>query len=213
MLDGTVITPRPDQPADFPVVALVCSLGGADALMQVLAPLPAGFPAAVIALQHLDPRHLSTLPERLAAVTALSVRVATDGAQLQAGVVDVVPPGRHLLLAPGDTLMLVDSTERPSSRPSADLLLVSMAALLGPRLLAVILTGKGEDGAVGAQVVARYGGRTMVQDEATAVAYAMPAATVAADTPQAPVALNDLAAAITANLRPGNPDRNSPGCQ
>ena len=122
--------------ATFPVVALVSSLGGADALTRVLAPLPAGFPAAVVALQHLYPRQPSVLAERLGAATSLTVRVAADGARLTPGVVDVAPPGRHLLLAADDRLLLVDSTARAVPRPSADLLLVSMAAVLGRRLLA-----------------------------------------------------------------------------
>lgn len=191
--------PREDPP-EFPVVALVSSVGGADALSRVLAPLPADFPAAVVALQHLDPRHASNLTERLAGATALQVRTAVDGAQLSPGVVDVCPPGRHVLLARGDRLLLVDSADIPSSRPSADLLLTSMAALLGPRLLAVVLTGRGADGAVGAQVVTRYGGRTLVQDEETAQSYGMPGATAAADSPGPPVALEALARVITEQL-------------
>lgn len=186
----------------LPVVALVCSLGGADALQRVLGPLPPDFPASVVALQHLDPHYASTLTARLAASTRLRVRVAADGAALQAGVVDVAPPGRHLLLATGDRLLLVNSGERATARPSADLLLVTMAAVLGPRLLAVVLTGAGEDGAVGAQVVVRYGGRTLVQDEATAQAYGMPGAVVLADSPAAPVALDDLAAMIMMMVGP-----------
>jgi two-component system chemotaxis response regulator CheB len=185
----------------FPVVALVCSLGGADALIRVLAPLPGDLPAAVVALQHLDPRQASTLPDRLAAATRLRVRAAVDGVRLEPGVVDVAPPGRHLLLAPDDRLLLVNSLERPAPRPSADLLLTSMAAVLGERLLAVVLTGNGDDGAVGVQVVARYGGHTLVQDEATSQAYAMPAAALDADSPHGPVALDDLPAAITKILR------------
>jgi two-component system chemotaxis response regulator CheB len=185
----------------LPVVALVCSLGGADALLRVLAPLPASLPAAVVALQHLDPRYASTLPERLDRSTALQVRVAADGARLEEGVVDVAPPGRHVLLAGDDTLLLVNSGPRAVPRPSADLLLVSMAAVLGPRLLAVVLSGTGDDGAVGAQVVTRYGGRTLVQDEESSQAYGMPAATVASDSPGLPVPLDELADVILRAVR------------
>lgn len=185
---------RRDQP--LPVVALVCSLGGADALLRVLAPLPASLPAAVVALQHLDPRHATDLPKRLDRSTALRVRLAVDGGRLEEGVVDVAPPGRHVLLAGDDTLLLVNSGPRAVPRPSADLLLVSMAAVLGPRLLAVVLTGTGDDGAVGAQVVTRYGGRTLVQDEQSSQAYGMPAATVASDSPGPPVPLDHLADVI-----------------
>ena len=165
-------------------------------MIRVLHPLPAHLPAAVVALQHLDPRHQSSLAVRLDAATRLRVRVAVDGAQLQPGTVDVAPPGRHLLLARDDRLLLVNSQQRPTPRPSADLLLVSMAAVLGPRLLAVVLTGTGDDGAVGVQVVHRYGGRTLVQDETTSQSYAMPAAALGTGSPDAPIALDDLAEAI-----------------
>jgi two-component system chemotaxis response regulator CheB len=181
----------------FPVVALVCSLGGADALLRVLGPLPPDLPAAVVALQHLYPQHTSTLTQRLAAATSLTVRVAVDGGILERGVVDVAPAGQHLLLAPDDRLLLVASGKQ-GPRPSADLLLVSMAAVLGERLTAVVLTGAGEDGAVGAQVVSRYGGRILVQDEATSQAYGMPSASLAAEALDAPVGLDELPAVITA---------------
>jgi len=194
----------------FPVIALVCGLGGADALMRVLGPLPGDLPAAVVALQHLDPRHASRLPKRLTEATRLKVRVARDGALLEPGVIDVAPPGHHLLLARVDRLMLVNSLQRASSRPSADLLLVSMAAELGDRLLAVVLTGAGDDGAVGVQAVTRYGGRTLVQDETTARAYDMPRAAQAAASPAPAVALDDMAAAITAILRDPPADRAGP---
>jgi two-component system chemotaxis response regulator CheB len=61
----------------------------------------------------------------------------------------------------------------------------------------VVLTGTGNDGAVGAQVVNRYGGRVLVQDEATSREYGMPAAALAVNSPDAPVALDDLAGVIT----------------
>src|SRR3954454_24606487 len=101
---------------DFPIVALVCSAGGLDALTRVLAPLPADLPAAIIALQHLDPERASQLPallqarsalphsapERpsqlpalLQARTALPVIAAADGAVLRPGQVLVAPSGQH----------------------------------------------------------------------------------------------------------------------
>lgn len=151
----------------------------------------------MVALQHLDPRYTSTLADRLAAASSLTVRVAVDGARLRPGVVEVAPPGHHLLLAPGDRLLMVESLERPSPRPSADLLLVSMAAILGGRLIAVVLTGAGDDGAVGTQVVTRYSGRILVQDEASARAYGMPSASVSVDSPDRPIPLTELADVIT----------------
>src|SRR5215218_745136 len=91
------------------VIALVSSAGGLDALSRVLAPLPSDFPAAIIALQHLDPEHRSSLDEVLARRTTLRVRRAEDGAELEPGCVYVVPEHRHLLVTPDRTMVLIVS--------------------------------------------------------------------------------------------------------
>src|SRR5688572_5401956 len=70
--------------ADFPIVVLVCSAGGLDALRTVLSPLPANFPAAVLVLQHLSPDRVSGLPDLLGASAALPVVPAVDGDRLVA---------------------------------------------------------------------------------------------------------------------------------
>src|SRR5437764_10051717 len=94
---------------DFPIVALVCSAGGLDALTRVLAPLPATFPAAIIALQHLAPDRRSTLDEMLARHTALHVRRAVHDAPLESGCVYVIPENRHLLVTPDRVIVLIVS--------------------------------------------------------------------------------------------------------
>jgi two-component system, chemotaxis family, protein-glutamate methylesterase/glutaminase len=82
----------------FPVVALVSSLGGLDALSQVLAPLPADLRAALLVLQDLNPDQPSHLADVLDRRTALSVRQAVNGAELVMGTVLVAPSARHLLV-------------------------------------------------------------------------------------------------------------------
>jgi two-component system chemotaxis response regulator CheB len=195
----------PDEPftgADaFPVVALVASAGGRDALRAVLGPLPVDFPAAVIALQHLSPDVESRLPEILAPYTHLPVRTATEGMALVPGEVLVAPAGRHLLIGGDARVHLILSGRLPPARPSADLLLVSLAVAMGPRVLAVVLTGRGDDGALGAQAVTSFGGRTLVQDEASSVEFGMPSATLRADSPGAPVPLAGIAEVLQEILR------------
>ena len=134
---------------DFPVMALVCSAGGLDALTQVLEPLPAGLPAAVLVLQHVSPGHHSELPAILARRTALLVTAATDGALLAPGRVLVCPPGYHTLITADDTIALIASGSLPPYRPSADLLLTTLAVAAGTQVIAVVLTGNGNDAATG----------------------------------------------------------------
>lgn len=171
-------SPAPATERTLPVVAMVASLGGLEALSEVLAALPAGFPAAVLVLQHLESGRVSRLPQILARRTPLPVRAAADGDALQAGTVYVAPSGRHLSIH-GRALALTDTDPVHFSRPSADVLLDSLAAAAAP-VVAVVLTGRGRDGAAGSALVRRSGGTVLAQDRGTSVNFGMPGAAVRA---------------------------------
>ncbi len=162
----------------FPVVALVCSAGGLDALTRVLAPLPADLPAAVIVLQHLEPDRVSELAAILDQRTALAVGLAVDGDRLTPARVWVCPPGRHTLVTGDMSLALIPSGTVPPYRPSADLLLTTLAVAAGPRVIAVVLTGRGNDAATGATAVHRFGGTVIASTLASSTEAAMPRATI-----------------------------------
>lgn len=174
------------------MVALVASAGGLDALSELLAALPAGFPAAVLVLQHLESGRPSRLPEILDRRTPLPVRTARDGDVLRAGTVYVAPSGRHLHLNPDRTLSLTDSPPVHWSRPSADVLLNSLADAGAP-VIAVVLTGKGRDGAAGSLRVHLQGGTVLAQDQATSLHFGMPGAAASAGGVSEVLALCDIA--------------------
>jgi two-component system chemotaxis response regulator CheB len=181
------------------VVALVCSAGGLDALTKVLEPLPAGLPAAVLVLQHAFPEH----PSRLAAIldrrTALPVAAAVEGLPLVPGRVLVSPPGQHTLVTADETIALIPSGSLPPYRPSADLLLTTLAVTAGPRVIAVVLSGRGNDAATGATAVHHFGGTVIVSTADTSTYAAMPQATIDRDhTADHVVALDDIAALLIA---------------
>lgn len=181
----------------FPVVACVSSVGGLDALIRVLAPLPEDFPAAVIALQHLDPDTPSYLTEILASRCALPVVTASHHQTLEPGWVFVAPAGRHTLVASDASLVVVVSGEYPPYRPSADLLLTSLALAAGPLAIAVVLSGNGNDGATGATVIHDLGGTVIAANAASSAHYAMPAATIAqGDALDYELHVDDIAALI-----------------
>lgn len=183
----------------FPVIALVCSAGGLDALTRVLAPMPASLPAALLVLQHTTPDTKSLLPEILRTRTALTVTQAQQGDQLLPGVVLVAPPGAHLLVTPTGGVEIVPAGGTPPYRPSADLLLTTLALAAGNQAIAVVLTGRGNDGATGASVIHHCGGTVITSDEATSVEYAMPLASINRDdTVDLVVALDDIAARLQA---------------
>jgi two-component system, chemotaxis family, protein-glutamate methylesterase/glutaminase len=158
-----------------PVVALVASAGGLQALAAVLGGLPASLDAAVVVLQHLEAGRQSLLPLLLDRRTSLPVLEAADGTVLCRGAVYVGPSGRHLRVTGRGTLSLTDTPPVHHSRPSADVLLGSLADA-GVPMIAVVLTGRGQDGAAGALLVRRGGGTVLAQDRATSQHFGMPGA-------------------------------------
>lgn len=191
-----------DLPVRLPVLALVTSAGGLAALTAVLAGLPADLPAAVLVVQHQDPERRP--PDALAALldgrTPLSVRVARDGDRLEPGVVLVAPPATHMIVTSTSAIGLIETGPLPPARPSADLLLATLAVTCGPRSLAVVLTGKGHDAQAGIRAMHRCGATVLAQDEATAEHFGMPGSAIATGLVQAVYPLDGLAAAIVEHL-------------
>jgi len=183
-------------PVKFPVVALIASAGGVDALGHVLARLPAGLPAAVLVALHQDPTRTSSLVTILGRLTQLPVEVATDNGPMRPGRVLVVPPGHHLLVTSEARVGLITTGDFPPARPSADLLLSTLAVTCGRRVLAVVLTGMGHDGQAGVRAIGHCGGTILAQDEATSEFGAMPLAAITTGYVREVLALGDIPAAI-----------------
>ena len=162
----------------FDVIAVAASAGGLSALSHVLARLPADFPAAVLVVQHLDPRHRSLMADILSRRTPLQVKQAEEGSRLRPATVFIAPPNRHLLVNPDGTLSLSQSELVHFVRPSADLLFESVAASYKQRAIAVVLTGTGSDGSMGVQAIKKMGGTVIAQDEQTSEFFGMPGAAI-----------------------------------
>jgi two-component system chemotaxis response regulator CheB len=154
--------PEDPEPA---VIALVCSAGGLDALSVVLGGLPIGLRAAVIVLQHQRPDRPSELARILSRRCSLPVGIATNRQILHAGRVNVVPPGSHALVTLDNRITRIRSDGPPPYRPSADLLLTSLALVAAKRSIAVILSGEGRDGATGASALHDFGGTVIASDQ------------------------------------------------
>jgi two-component system chemotaxis response regulator CheB len=164
--------------AAFDIVALAASAGGLTALSRVLAALPADFPAVIVVVQHLDPRHRSLMADILSRRTPLQVKQAEEGEWVSAATVYIAPPNRHLLVNSDGTLSLTQSELVHFVRPSADLLFESVAASYRERAIAVVLTGTGSDGAMGVQAIKKMGGTVIAQDEGSAEFFGMPRAAI-----------------------------------
>jgi two-component system chemotaxis response regulator CheB len=169
-------------PPGPPIVALVASAGGLEAVMLVLGGLPAGFPGAVVVLIHQSPDNVaSQLAEILGRRGPLPVARPHDGDPILPGQVLVVPPGRHMLIGADMRVKLITSGSAPPSRPSADLLLATLAVSARERAIAVVLSGGGHDGATGATAVHACGGTVIASDRASSRYFGMPGSTIDRD--------------------------------
>ena len=161
----------------FDIVALAASAGGLKALTEVLAALPRDFPAALVVVQHLDPRHRSLMADILAGAPRSRSGRPREGDRVGAGHGPASRrPNRHLLVNPDGTLSLSQTELVHFVRPSADLLFESVAASYRERAIAVVLSGTGSDGAMGVKAIKKMGGTVIVQDEETAEFSGMPGA-------------------------------------
>ncbi len=163
-----------EQPHPTDLVVIGASAGGVDALGVLVSSLSADFSAPIVVAQHLDPKRHSILAEILQHRTRLPVKLVDSTLHLQPGTIYVVPSNRHVAIM-GDRVEL-ESDGRARPRPSIDLLLSSAALAYGERLIAVILTGSGSDGAQGAVDVKSAGGTVIVQNPQTARYPSMPLA-------------------------------------
>jgi two-component system chemotaxis response regulator CheB len=172
------LTPRASHPPSAlarrdGVVGICASTGGPQALAAVLSEIPASYPLPILVVQHLATGFTEGLARWLDDVVPLPVRLAEQGAAATAGVT-VAPDGAHLVLRPGGILMLDRQSPEGLHRPSADVLLASIAASSKSAGVGVVLTGMGRDGAAGLEAIREAGGLTIAQDEATSAIYGMP---------------------------------------
>jgi two-component system chemotaxis response regulator CheB len=164
---GALLKGRPHVPAHQASVVGICSSTGGP---QVLAGL-------LEALQHISAGFTEGLAHWLGEAVPLPVGIATDGAPLKPGIW-IAPDGAHLKLTVTGHLALDRQTLTGHHRPSADVLLASIAEAAGAGGVAVVLTGMGSDGALGAAAVRRAGGLAIAQDEASSAVYGMPRAAI-----------------------------------
>jgi two-component system chemotaxis response regulator CheB len=155
------------------VVAIGASIGGPQALTEILCHLPRNIPIGFLIVQHMPPIFISSLAEHLSWQCSIKVKEAEDGDFVEAGLA---------LIAPGDKKKVkVKLTKTPkvnSVRPSIDILMKSVAEVYGEKALGIILTGMGSDGAAGMVAIKQRGGETIVEDESSCLVFSMPKAVI-----------------------------------
>jgi len=195
-------------PSRIDVVAIGVSTGGPNALAAMLPGLAAQFPVPVVIVQHMPPLFTRLLAERISTLPGLRAREGADGVALSAGDIWIAPGGFHMEVEKGATgtrLHLHEGPPECSCRPAVDVLFRSVARVFGPRALAVVLTGMGQDGMLGSQAIREAGGQVLAQDEASSVVWGMPGAVTEAGLAHKVLPLNQIAEEINRQVMTGTP--------
>ena len=159
------------------IVAIGVSTGGPEALARFLPTFPAGFPVPIVIAQHMPPLFTSLLAERLASKCSMDVREAKSGELLAPGYIWIAPGDYHLVVSQEGGVVHLRTHQEPREnfcRPSVDVLFRSVAEVFGGRALGVVLTGMGQDGLKGCEVLHAGGSHIIIQDEASSVVWGMP---------------------------------------
>ena len=159
------------------IVALGCSTGGPNALAQVIPQLPAEFPVPIVIVQHMPSLFTKLLAERLDQQSNVRVFEGSPGTEIKAGSVYIAPGDYHMVVRRHGTKVRLETNQdapENSCRPAVDVLFRSVVNTFGDGTLGVILTGMGQDGLRGCELLREAGGPIIVQDEATSVVWGMP---------------------------------------
>ena len=173
--DPRRVPARSRDTSDIAVVAIGASTGGPQALAEILSHFPAGFPAAVIVVQHVDRQFTSSLAGWLQHVSKVPVSIAEPDARLSPGTIWIAGREENLTFDNGFA-RYTPAPEDSIHKPSIDTLFYSLAKPHRAPRVGVLLTGMGRDGAAGLLALRTSGALTIAQDAATSVVYGMPKA-------------------------------------
>ncbi|TNM69365.1 chemotaxis response regulator protein-glutamate methylesterase [Streptomyces sp. NP160] len=198
--------PRTVPPRQASVLVIGSSTGGPEALTSVLPRLPRDLPVPVLLVQHMPPLFTAQFAARLDRLCALDVVEATAGTVLRPGTVHLAPGDWHLTVTTADREKRTVLTQDPPEnfcRPAVDPLFRSVVDAYDGAVLAVVLTGMGSDGKLGAARVRAAGGYVIAQDKATSVVWGMPGAVTTSGSADEVLPLGSIADAVLRRLPRG----------
>ncbi len=198
--------PTPTASTRVDVLAIGASTGGPNALAQLLPQLSMKLPVPIVIVQHMPPMFTRMLAERLTATCKIPFGEPRPGQPLLPGAGWIAPGDFHMEVTRADNqarLQLHQDMPENSCRPAVDVLFRSAAKTFGAGVLAVVLTGMGQDGLRGCEKVRSAGGQVLVQDEASSVVWGMPGAVAKNGLAHEILPLSGLAMAIVRRLQIG----------
>lgn len=179
---------------DCGIVTIGSSTGGPAALQFILTQIPADFPVPILITQHMPKAFTSVFAKRLDDLCAVTVKEAEHGDKLIAGHVYLAPGGQQMILDPANASKLIirESDERMTYKPSVDLTFASVAKGYGRRSVALVLTGMGADGCDGARLLKSAGATVWAQDKESCTIFGMPKAVIDAELADAVLSLESI---------------------
>ncbi|HNT30091.1 MAG TPA: chemotaxis response regulator protein-glutamate methylesterase [bacterium] len=166
------------------IVVIGSSTGGPPALESILPLFPENFPLPVVVAQHLPANFTRTFANRISKSCLLTIKEAEPGETVKPGVILIAPGGFYSELVPNESntqlvsFHVYETGLAKALTPSVDKLMLSTVRLFGDATIGIILTGMGEDGLYGMQIIKETNGITIVQNEETSAVYGMGRAVV-----------------------------------
>lgn len=180
-------------------VCIGVSTGGPSALCQLLPQIPEDFPVPVFVVQHMPPMFTKSLAHDLDAVCPLKVIEAHDGMIAEAGKIYIAPGGKQMKVESSwirTCIRVTDDPAESNARPSVNYMFRSAVSVYRDGLVGVILTGMGQDGLQGCELVNQAGGFVLTQDADSSVVYGMPRAVAEAGLSNQVATLDEIATAL-----------------
>lgn len=193
------VSPFPSNKSPIQVVAIGASTGGPPALQSILSSFSEQTPFAIAVSQHMPAGFTNTFAERLNRLSLIEVKEAKDGDLLVPGRALIAPGGRNLIFQRnnGDVVAkVVEPSPEDRYVPSVDVMFSSLAAIYETKLLAVVLTGMGNDGSKGVKAVKSASGGVLAESEESAVVFGMPREAIATGLVDRVVSLDRMAREI-----------------
>lgn len=188
------------------VMVIGVSTGGPTALGEIIPQLPRDFALPVLIVQHMPPLFTRLLAERLQTSTPLKVEEAAEGSTVTPGRILIAPGDYHMRLRKSGSSVQVCLDQSPpenSCRPAVDVLFRSASEVYGPNVIGAVLTGMGQDGLRGVEVLKANGAYVIAQDEASSVVWGMPGSVASAGLADSVLPLQDIIPAVLRRIENG----------
>jgi len=194
------------KPFKVDIVAIGVSTGGPNALAEIIPHIPKDCPVPILIVQHMPPVFTKCLAERLSLKASIPIHEGQPGDVVVPGQAWIAPGGYHMVVQRKGTQVVLTTNQDPpenSCRPAVDVMFRSVAKVYGDAVLAVVLTGMGQDGMRGVEVIREAGGQVIAQDEASSVVWGMPGAVVHAGLAHSILPLSQVSTEIMSKVRAG----------